>query len=163
MRARSNGFKGNKAALPSKPCVALWPADGLAPALGPQGARLISEIYVDAVEWVELPNTPGMSQYADGGVTASKPYAATGEYVARMSPHCKSCRYDPARRTGTLAFPFFTFYWDFLLRHQSILDGNPCVALQVKNLTRQDDARRLAVRDRAGAIQRGEVGAADHA
>jgi deoxyribodipyrimidine photolyase-related protein len=57
-------------------------------------------VYVDAVEWVELPNTLGMSQYADGGLMASKPYVATGKYIQRMSPHCKGCRYDPAQRTG---------------------------------------------------------------
>ena len=60
-------------------------------------------VYVDAVEWVELPNTLGMSQYADGGLMASKPYVATGKYIQRMSPHCRGCRYDPGaahRRRG---------------------------------------------------------------
>ncbi len=119
-------------------------------------------MYVDAVEWVELPNTLGMSQYADGGLMASKPYAATGKYIARMSPHCKGCRYDPAQRTGERACPFTTLYWDFLLRHQSTLQGNPRMALQVKNLARLDDLQRQAVRDRAAAIRRGEVGTAGH-
>jgi deoxyribodipyrimidine photolyase-related protein len=120
-------------------------------------------MYVDAVEWVELPNTLGMSQYADGGLMASKPYAATGKYIARMSPHCKSCPYDPAQRSGAQACPFTTLYWDFLLRHQTLLAGNPRMALQVKNLARLGDAELQAVRERAAAIRRGEVGAARHA
>ncbi|MCW5641980.1 MAG: cryptochrome/photolyase family protein [Rhodoferax sp.] len=119
-------------------------------------------MYVDAVEWVELPNTLGMSQYADGGLMASKPYAATGNYMARMGPHCKGCRYDPAQRTGDTACPFTTLYWDFLLRHETLLAGNPRMALQVKNLARLDDAQRQAVRDRAAAIRRGAVGVPAH-
>jgi deoxyribodipyrimidine photolyase-related protein len=62
-------------------------------------------VYVDAVEWVELPNTLGMSQYADGGLMGSKPYIATGKYIERMSPHCKGCRYDPAQRSGDAPAP----------------------------------------------------------
>ena len=62
-------------------------------------------MYVDAVEWVELPNTLGMSQYADGGLMGSKPYVATGKYIQRMSPHCKGCRYDPAQRSGDTRLP----------------------------------------------------------
>jgi len=115
-------------------------------------------VYVDAVEWVELPNTLGMSQYADGGLMASKPYVATGKYIERMSPHCQGCRYDPAQRTGERACPYTTLYWDFLMRHEARLAANPRMALQVKNLARLDGAQREAVRARAGAIRRGEVG-----
>lgn len=117
-------------------------------------------VYVDAVEWVELPNTLGMSQYADGGLMASKPYVATGKYIQRMSPHCRGCRYDPAQRTGEKACPFTTLYWDFLMRHEAALAANPRMALQVKNVARLNDAHKQAVRDRAAAIRRGEVGAA---
>lgn len=116
-------------------------------------------VYVDAVEWVELPNTLGMSQYADGGVMGSKPYVATGKYIERMSPHCKGCRYDPALRSGARACPFTTLYWDFLMRHEATLVRNPRMALQVKNLARLSDAQKQEVLDRAGAIRRGEVGA----
>ena len=117
-------------------------------------------VYVDAVEWVELPNTLGMSQYADGGVMGSKPYIATGKYIQRMSPHCKGCRYDPAQREGDKACPFTTLYWDFLMRHQALLAGNPRMALQVKNLARLTDPQKQAVLARAAAIRRGEVGVA---
>ena len=118
-------------------------------------------VYVDAVEWVELPNTLGMSQYADGGVMGSKPYIATGKYIQRMSPHCKGCRYDPAQREGDKACPFTTLYWDFLMRHQAMLAANPRMALQVKNLARLTDAQTLAIKYRAAAIRRGEVGVPD--
>ncbi len=115
-------------------------------------------VYVDAVEWVELPNVLGMSQYADGGVMASKPYIATGKYIAKMSPHCKGCRYDPALRTGDTACPFTTLYWDYLMRHEATLARNPRMALQVKNLARLDAAERQAVQARADRVRRGEVG-----
>ncbi len=118
-------------------------------------------VYVDAVEWVELPNTLGMSQYADGGVMGSKPYIATGKYIDRMSPHCAGCRYDPAQRSGDNACPFTTLYWDFLMRHEALLSKNPRMALQVKNVARLTDAQKQAVRQRAASIRRGEVGAGD--
>ncbi len=119
-------------------------------------------VYVDAVEWVELPNTLGMSQYADGGLMGSKPYVATGKYIERMSPHCKGCRYDPAQRTGEDACPFTTLYWDFLMRHEATMAQNPRMALQVKNLARMNAAQRQQVADRASAIRRGEIGVAAH-
>ena len=117
-------------------------------------------VYVDAVEWVELPNVLGMSQYADGGVMGSKPYIATGKYIQRMSPHCKGCRYDPALRSGDSACPFTTLYWDFLMRHESMLAKNPRMALQVKNVARLSGEQKSAVTERASAIRRGEIGAA---
>jgi deoxyribodipyrimidine photolyase-related protein len=118
-------------------------------------------VYVDAVEWVELPNTLGMSQYADGGVMGSKPYIATGKYIQRMSPHCRSCRYDPAQRSGDSACPFTTLYWDFLIRHEARLAKNPRMALQVKNVARLTDVQKREVTGRAAAIRRGEVGVAN--
>jgi deoxyribodipyrimidine photolyase-related protein len=115
-------------------------------------------VYVDAVEWVELPNTLGMSQYADGGLMASKPYVATGKYIQRMSPYCKGCRYNPAHQTGEQACPFTTLYWDFLMRHEAKLAANPRMALQVKNVGRLSDEQKKAIRERAAAIRRGAVG-----
>lgn len=117
-------------------------------------------VYVDAVEWVELPNTLGMSQYGDGGLMGSKPYVATGKYIQRMSPHCQGCRYDPAQRAGDRACPFTTLYWDFLMRHEPLLARNARMALQVKNVARLSDEQRQAVMARADAIRRGEVGVA---
>jgi deoxyribodipyrimidine photolyase-related protein len=106
-------------------------------------------VYVDAVEWVELPNTLGMSQFADGGLMASKPYAATGQYIDRMSGYCKGCRYDPKQRTGETACPFTTLYWDFLIRHADRLRGNPRMALQVRNLDRLEEAEKRAIAEHA--------------
>jgi len=116
-------------------------------------------VYVDAVEWVELPNTLGMSQYADGGVMGSKPYIATGKYIQRMGPHCKDCRYDPGQRDGDSACPFTTLYWDFLMRHEASLAKNPRMALQVKNVARLTDAQKRAVSERVAEIRQGKVGA----
>jgi len=110
-------------------------------------------VYVDAVEWVELPNTHGMSQYADGGLLASKPYIASGAYIERMGNACRGCRFDPAQRDGDAACPFTTLYWDFLLRHERRLAANPRMALQVKNAARLSPQDRAAVQARAGAIR----------
>ena len=122
-------------------------------------------VYVDAVEWVELPNVLGMSQFADGGpaaglpegvgLMASKPYAATGKYIQRMSNHCAGCRFDPAASTGDNACPFTTLYWDFLSRHSTRLARNPRMALQVKNEVRLSADQRAAIADRAQAIRGG--------
>ena len=117
-------------------------------------------VYVDAVEWVELPNTLGMSQHADGGLMASKPYVATGKYIERMGGHCRSCRYQPGERVGERACPYTTLYWDFLGRHEARFASHPRMALQVKNLQRINPEERLAISERAAAIRRGEVGAA---
>ena len=117
-------------------------------------------VYVDAVEWVELPNTLGMSQYGDGGLMASKPYVATGKYIQRMGGPCGSCRYNPALREGDQACPFTTLYWDFLIRHEPLLAQNARMALQVKNVARMSPAQRQAVLQRAQDIQAGKVGAA---
>jgi deoxyribodipyrimidine photolyase-related protein len=115
-------------------------------------------VYVDAVEWVELPNTLGMAMFADGGLMASKPYIATGKYIQRMSDHCRGCRYDPGERTGDRACPFTTLYWDFLARHEKRFESHPRMALQVKNLQRLSPAERQAVGERADAIRAGDVG-----
>jgi deoxyribodipyrimidine photolyase-related protein len=93
-------------------------------------------IYVDAVEWVELPNTLGMSQYADGGVMSSKPYVASGKYIDKMSNYCSGCKYDPAKRSGEDACPFTTMYWQYLDKHKEKLAKNPRMLLQIKNLNR---------------------------
>jgi deoxyribodipyrimidine photolyase-related protein len=106
-------------------------------------------VYVDAVEWVELPNTLGMSQFADGGLMASKPYVASGKYIDRMSNHCKGCRYKPAESTGDDACPFTTLYWDYLNRHADSLAKNPRMLMQLKNLNRLTPAQKDAIAAKA--------------
>ena len=117
-------------------------------------------MYVDAVEWVELPNTLGMGQFGDGGLMASKPYVATGKYIQRMGGPCANCRYNPALREGDEACPFTTLYWTFLMRHETLLKPNPRMAMQLKNLARLSPEQRDAVTQRAKAILAGTVGAA---
>lgn len=85
-------------------------------------------VYADAYEWVELPNTLGMSQFADGGLLASKPYAASGNYIKKMSNYCDSCRYSVNKKTGPDACPFNSLYWHFLQRNADTLRQNPRLA-----------------------------------
>lgn len=96
-------------------------------------------VYADAYEWVELPNTLGMSQFADGGVLGSKPYAASGNYIHKMSNHCKSCRYDVKQKTGAQACPFNPLYWDFLHRNREKLQDNPRMAQMYRTWDRMSD------------------------
>ncbi|MEY2618978.1 MAG: hypothetical protein RL522_1980 [Pseudomonadota bacterium] len=110
-------------------------------------------VYVDAVEWVELPNTLGMSQYGDGGIMASKPYIASGKYIQRMGNFCKGCRYDPGESTGPTACPYTTLYWDFLMRHEALLAGNPRMGMQVRNLARLAQDKREAIATQAQALR----------
>ena len=110
-------------------------------------------VYVDAVEWVEMPNTLGMSQFADDGLMATKPYCATGKYITRMSNYCEGCRYDPDERSGEDACPFTTLYWDFLARHRERFEDNPRMALQVRNLDRIAEDEVNAARKRAEKIR----------
>jgi deoxyribodipyrimidine photolyase-related protein len=110
-------------------------------------------VYVDAVEWVELPNTLGMSQHGDGGIMASKPYIASGKYIQRMSNYCAGCRYDPAQSTGPKACPFTTLYWEFLLRHEPRLKMNQRMSMQVRNLARLTDAEKEAIVEQAQSIR----------
>ena len=102
-------------------------------------------VYVDAVEWVEVPNTIGMSQYADGGLMASKPYIASGKYIDRMSNHCKGCKFNPAESIGDSACPFTTLYWDYLNKHADALAKNPRMVMQLKNLHRLPEEKREAI------------------
>lgn len=110
-------------------------------------------VYVDAVEWVELPNVLGMSQYADGGRMVSKPYAASGKYLQRMSNHCAGCAFRPDEATGPRACPFTTLYWDFLDRHRDRFTAHPRTALQWSHLARKPAAEMAAIRERADAIR----------
>ena len=109
-------------------------------------------VYVDAVEWVELPNTAGMALFANGGRFTSKPYVASGAYVKRMSNYCSGCKYEPETRVGANACPMTTLYWNFLDKHEASFAGNPRTALMVKNLQRMTPELRAQVRERAGEM-----------
>ena len=106
-------------------------------------------VYADAYEWVELPNTLGMALFGDGGVLASKPYAASGRYLDRMSNYCTGCRYDPAAATGERACPFTTLYWDFLARHAERLGSNPRLSYAYANWRRFPATKQQAIRAEA--------------
>lgn len=93
-------------------------------------------VYVDAVEWVELPNVAGMALYANGGRFTSKPYVASGAYIKRMSNYCVGCRYKPELKTGADACPVTTLYWHFLFKHHAVFANNPRTALMAKNAER---------------------------
>jgi deoxyribodipyrimidine photolyase-related protein len=106
-------------------------------------------VYIDAIEWVELPNVAGMALYANGGRFTSKPYVASGAYVKRMSNYCSGCQYSPEVRHGAKACPFTTLYWNFLDKHESEFARNPRTILMAKSVQRLDDAERVAIRDHA--------------
>ncbi len=89
-------------------------------------------IYIDAIQWVEITNTRGMSQFADGGIIASKPYAASAAYINKMSDYCKHCRYDYKKRHGENACPYNSLYWDFFNRHADKLKTNPRIGMMYK-------------------------------
>jgi deoxyribodipyrimidine photolyase-related protein len=111
-------------------------------------------VYVDAVEWAELPNVLGMSQYADGGKMTSKPYAASGAYIKRMSNYCAGCRFKPEESVGENACPFTNLYWDFLIRHDDKFAKHPRTALQWKNLTRLDATKQAAIKKQAATYRK---------
>jgi deoxyribodipyrimidine photolyase-related protein len=109
-------------------------------------------VYVDAVDWVELPNTAGMALYADGGRFTSKPYVASGAYIKRQSNYCTGCAYRPEVRTGERACPFSTLFWNFLSKHEQMLAASPRTMLMAKNVARLDATERAAIRVRAAEM-----------
>ena len=110
------------------------------------------EVYADAFEWVEAPNVVGMSQFADGGVIASKPYVSSGAYINRMSDYCKSCAYKVSQKTGEGACPFNTLYWHFLDRHRDRFSGNPRMGNMYRTWDRMDEDKRKTVLADAEAV-----------
>jgi len=108
-------------------------------------------MYVDAIDWVSLPNALGMSQFGDGGIVGTKPYCASGNYINKMSNYCKQCRYDHRKAEGDEACPFTTLYWDFLDRHYEKFRNNQRMAFQIKNLERKrkNEPEIQAIRNRA--------------
>ena len=109
-------------------------------------------VYVDAYEWVELPNTAGMALYADDGAMASKPYAASGKYIQKQGNHCKQCRYNPGKTTGEDACPYNSLYWSFIDRNEQRLSTNPRMGLILGNWRKRDPLEKQAVVDWAESL-----------
>ena len=109
-------------------------------------------VYADAYEWVEMPNVTGMILYADGGIFASKTYAASGSYIKKMSDYCKNCVYNVSQKTGKKACPFNYLYWDFVKRNEDKLRGNHRMTMIYKTLDRMDDDKVRAMRTQAQAF-----------
>jgi deoxyribodipyrimidine photolyase-related protein len=109
-------------------------------------------VYADAYDWVELPNTHGMALFADGGVLGSKPYAASGAYINRMSDYCGACRYDPRRKSAPNACPFNYLYWNFLIKNETGLGRNPRLAPAYRTLAKMAPARREQIVRDAGTF-----------
>jgi len=114
-------------------------------------------VYADAFEWVELPNTSGMSLFADGGLLASKPYAASGAYINRMSNFCSECRYEVKEKSGERACPFNYLYWAFLIRNESKLSSNPRMRMPYRTLSKwSDEAKERLIDDAQRFLSRKE-------
>lgn len=113
--------------------------------------------FIDAYDWVMQTNVIGMGLFADGGLMASKPYAASANYVNKMSDYCKSCVYNPKHRTGETACPFNFFYWDFLDRHRDKLQSQGRMSFILKNLDKMPPAELEAIRQHAIAWHQGEL------
>ena len=112
-------------------------------------------VYADAFDWVELPNTHGMAIFADGGVLASKPYAASGAYIDRMSDYCKGCGFDVKAKSGPKACPFNYLYWNFFLENRARLPVNPRLSMPLRTLDAMDPARREEIARDAAAFLNG--------
>ena len=112
-------------------------------------------IYIDALEWVEAPNTIGMSQYADGGVLATKPYVSSSAYINRMSDYCKGCQYSRKEKHNAKSCPFDTLYWDFLSSQRRFFDKNPRMAMMLKNLDRKSDEEKSLIANHAKVLREG--------
>jgi deoxyribodipyrimidine photolyase-related protein len=109
-------------------------------------------VYVDAYDWVELPNVHGMVMHADGGRIGSKPYAASGAYIDRMSDYCATCAFDPKQKSGPKACPFNYLYWNFLIENEAVLARNPRMALPYRTLARMEDDRRAQITAQAAVF-----------
>jgi deoxyribodipyrimidine photolyase-related protein len=109
-------------------------------------------MYADAIEWVQLPNTRGMSQFADGGIVGTKPYVSAANYIRKMSNYCSGCRYKPDQKTGDEACPFNALYWNFLDAKKEHLQENPRMGMMYRLLEKKDAGELAALRERAEAI-----------
>jgi deoxyribodipyrimidine photolyase-related protein len=114
--------------------------------------RWYLEVYLDAYEWVELPNTLGMSHFGDGGLISSKPYVSSGAYINRMSDYCGHCRYDVTKRVGEDACPFNALYWDFLARHRGKIGDNRRLRMPYRTWDKQSPPAQTATLAQAAAF-----------
>jgi deoxyribodipyrimidine photolyase-related protein len=111
-------------------------------------------IYMDAIEWVEITNTRGMSQFADGGIVGTKPYISSANYIHKMSDYCKNCHYDRKKKHGENACPFNSLYWDFYDRHEDKLGNNPRVGMMYRTWARMDAEEREQILEQADAYKK---------
>ena len=109
-------------------------------------------IYADAIEWVQLPNTRGMSQWADGGIVATKPYVSSGSYIHKMSNYCEECKYDRSIRTGEDACPFNSLYWNFLDDKKEHFSKNNRMAMMLRLLEKIPALEKEELKNRALSI-----------
>lgn len=110
-------------------------------------------VYIDAIEWVELPNTLGMSQFADGGLLATKPYVSSAAYIHRMSDYCEGCHYDSKQKLGDRACPYNSLYWDFFARHEGLLGHQPRLGMVYRQLRKMQGPQREALREQASGLR----------
>lgn len=110
-------------------------------------------IYMDAIEWVEMTNTRGMSQYADGGLLATKPYVASANYMHKMGDYCSNCAYRRQDKLGEKACPFNTLYWDFMDRHRGKLENNPRIGMAYRTWDRMDSEKKEAILEKAAWVK----------
>ena len=109
-------------------------------------------VYIDALEWVEITNTRGMSQFADGGIVGTKPYVSSANYMHKMGPHCVSCRYKRQAKTEDDACPFNSLYWHFHARNRELLERNPRIGMVYRTWDKMPDAQQQALLDRGDAV-----------
>jgi deoxyribodipyrimidine photolyase-related protein len=109
-------------------------------------------IYIDALEWVQLPNTRGMSQFADGGIVGTKPYTSSAQYINKMSNYCSGCFYSYKEKFGERGCPFNSLYWEFLLRHEATLSKNPRIGMGYQLLRKMSDSDKKAIIKQAKSV-----------
>jgi deoxyribodipyrimidine photolyase-related protein len=107
-------------------------------------------VYIDALQWVEITNTRGMSQYGDGGIVGSKPYVSSANYIDKMSDYCGSCHYDKTKKYGENACPFNSLYWHFYARNENLLAKNPRIGMMYNVL------RKMQLDERNKILEQGE-------
>ncbi|MBT8284827.1 MAG: cryptochrome/photolyase family protein, partial [Flavobacteriaceae bacterium] len=109
-------------------------------------------VYIDAIEWVEITNTRGMSQFADGGIVATKPYVSSANYINKMGNYCSGCTYDHKKKTGGNACPFNSLYWNFLDAKKESFNDNPRMGMMLNLLSKKGEEEMEEIRDRARQI-----------